>query len=315
MNVSRALNVASRFLLIAAFGALIITCKQNSATVACALDGGTDAPSSMDGSDDGGRASDGMDGAPNCAQPGGPRAALTDVCSMSGTICVAGDGSCPTPSTNWDVDVSLVPTLPSESDVPSCSFREEPAVPPGWQLKVEKVPPTQLRLNTIDHYDTRIVATRVGNGATCSVIIAVEIRGERLILPVGSTIQYTRKYVIRNPETDASISTAIRDSNGKLLVGYVADMRPDVWDADVLPELKMALTPVCARGPGDTALNVSLSSGTDMCSADDGTARCCSLGGETFQMEVPGARRYPGTAPSDKVTMLIAKSGIILPAP
>lgn len=315
MNVSRALNVASCLLLMVAFGALVITCKRTPATVTCASEGGTDAPSSLDGSDDVGTARDGMDSASNCAQPGGPRASLTDVCSMSGTICVAGDGSCPTPTTNWDMDVSLLPTLPSESDVPSCSFREEPAVPPGWQLKVEKVLPAQLHLNTVDHYDTRIVATRVGNGATCSVIIAVELRGESMVLPVGSTIHYTRKYVIRNPEADVSISTAIRDSNGKLLVGWVADMRPEVWDADVLPELKMALSPVCDRSPGDTALNVSVSSGTDTCSADDGTARCCSLGGEAFQMEVPGARRYRGTAPSDKVTMLIAKSGIILPAP
>jgi hypothetical protein len=258
---------------------------------------------------------DGSNDSTTCSLPGVPAVSLKNVCSMTGKISVDPNGCCPQPSTNWDTDVSLLPTLPGESDVPSCSFRDEaPALPPGWQLKVERVPPAQLHLNTADHYDTRIVATRVGNGAPCSVIIAVELRGESLVLPVGTTVQYTRKYVIRNPETDASVSTAIRDSNGKLLVGWVADMRPEVWDADVLPELKMALAPVCDRGASNSALNVSLSSGTEICSADDGTARCCSLGGETFQMEIPGARRYRGTAPSDKVTMLIAKSGLILPA-
>jgi hypothetical protein len=316
MNVSRTLNVASYFLLIVAFGALTITCKRNPSTVAAALDGGTgtDAPNSLDGPDDVRMTSDGPASGSTCSQPGAPLAALTDVCSMSGTICGAGGASCPLPLTNWDMDVGLLPTLPSDSDVPSCSLLDEEPVPPGWQLKVEKILPPQLHPNTTDHYDTRIVASRVRNGAMCSVTIAMELRGESFVLPLGSTIQYIQKNTIRNPEADVSLTTTIRDVDGKLILAYVGGTRPEVWDSDVLPELSIALTPVCARTPDITALRVSLSSGTETCVLEDSTARCCSIGGRTFQVEAALARRYRTRLPSDTATMLIAQSGTIVPA-
>jgi hypothetical protein len=237
---------------------------------------------------------------------------LVDVCSMAGAIVGGASSCCPAPGANWDTSMNTLPVQPGDSDIVPCPLEE--ANPPGWKLRIDKILTVRLHQNTTDHFDSAIVATRLDGAQQCSVKLSWELRSESVVLPIGTTVQFAYKYTVRNPETDASISAALRDSAGSLLIGYVADMRPEVWDVDVLPELTLAVSPVCLRQADTTALRVSVSTGTDSCTADDWTARCCTIAKTSYQMEVPSALRYSTHSPSDKVRMIIAKSGVLVPA-
>jgi hypothetical protein len=203
------------------------------------------------------------------------------------------------------------PTCPDTDGIPM----------PGWLLKIEKVDVQPYAGDpTSRHLLTLVNALRMDVPAPCGVGIWIMLRDEKVDFTVGQAIRYATKRTVRNPETDVSSTTTIRDEQGHLMLAYVAGQRPEIWDADLLAEMSLALEEqILCRSSGFNVdeLRVHLRTSNEDCALDCYAHRCCVLGGREFEVRADLAVHYGDkTGPaSDEVNLLIRQSGLVSRVP
>lgn len=280
----------------------------------------------------GGQGAAGASGGGSVATVANPQ--LNDICTLSGKLGTVVEGRCPTRtgSWEWDTEMTVYDVSPTQSSLPSCPLTDDRDLAeldtPGWLLRVEKVIGPELAAQSTDHYHTVVIASRIDGATPCAVRLVWKIKQQGVALAVGRVVRLSRRYTIRSVEDDTTVTAVLRDEKRVFLIGFTTGARPAVWDQDLWPELTLAIDaePVCSdtQHPGVQRLRFSLSDGTNRCTLEGASARCCTFGGESYlALSSDAVRSTTSTADAsisaggsfEHVTVLVARSGMLVPVP
>jgi hypothetical protein len=175
-----------------------------------------------------------------------------------------------------------------------------------------------------DHFNTAVFATRLDGPQRCALRLVFRLKQQIVRMDAGTEVRFAYRRSIRHVEEDVSVTTTLRSSEGELLLGAVTSVRPEVWDKDMLPELTLSVQAgsLCqeSKYPTLQRLRFTLSSGTDTCTLDAATARCCKFSGKNHLVLAADALRTSkasggSTSTRDGITVLVAREGLLAPAP
>ena len=247
---------------------------------------------------------------------------LANVCSWSGKIQGVVNGICPEHQNGWqwNTEMTMYAPQPGEASLDACPITDEHYVSdvatPGWLLRVEKTLPFRLDDHATDHFVTQVLTTRLDGPSPCSLKLVWVLKQQGINLVSGTIVRFAMEYTIVDPEKDAYRTSLLRDDKGAVLVGWVGDIRPEVWNNYIWPEatLSFGSKPLCQRsGYADTfALNVTLAIGDDTCTLDSGTGRCCTFGGMPYEVLCPDAWHSSSGSRPDFAYLVVARQDLVV---
>jgi hypothetical protein len=159
-------------------------------------------------------------------------------------------------------------------------------------------------------HTTTVVSTRLQGGDACGVALLVSLKGRVVNLPLGKTIRYVRKRVVRDFEADVSLSVAVRNENGELLLGWASGQREATWDSDVFPELKLRGTSqICNLSSKQVGLAFDLTA-DGACHGRHWEESCCRLGAGAFILRTISAYRLEN---KDNIQLFMGRTNVIVP--
>ena len=155
----------------------------------------------------------------------------------------------------------------------------------------------------------------------CALRLVFKVKQHAVKLDAGTIVRYAERLTIRNVEEDVTRTSVLRDDTGAFLIGSADWVRPTVWDADLWPELSLAIEPgtVCQdpQFPEVHRLRFTLGGpNDDRCALEAATARCCTFGGQPHLVLAPDAARTTGPTPRpDGIRVMVARPGTLVPQP
>ena len=226
--------------------------------------------------------------------------AFTDLCTLDGSYPDVDKGVCK-PTTEPVAEVGLASFFAPSQGKPL--FKNCDGLP-NYDSVLTSAQGIKFRIEdqTLFFRDERYVGlettgihvTALNLGEPCSAFLLFTLPQKRVKLPVGSSITFTSRIYVRDPEKDVNRTIVLRDEGGHLVALSLGGVRAEVWDAELLPELRVSAGQlVCPASPPKTPeslfIRFELSDGTARCGLDSSTARCCSLLSRTFEVFSPHA--------------------------
>jgi hypothetical protein len=218
---------------------------------------------------------------------GDSSAAVQDLyCGTNGRLAgIDQSGSCPK-AFDYDAPADIIVASRAEDgSVPECPADDMYTV--GWQVRVASVS-SQEDAEHPGYFFSIIKATRTDGNLPCPLALSVRLKGQVLRVSKGAQLLCSVRLSVGNFEGGGSRIVTVRDANGQLIVAGVEGRRPEPWDSQVLPEVKVAPSAqvLCtSSSPGfkpSYLLSALLGSETGQCSVDANTRGCCVFGGRKY---------------------------------
>ncbi|MEO8905544.1 MAG: hypothetical protein ABI488_23755 [Polyangiaceae bacterium] len=189
-----------------------------------------------------------------------------------------------------------------------------PTVGIDIEMAVEQV---QVATNADGTVLTVMDGARADTTPNCGQRVLVSAFGERVDLAVGTKLRLRQKTVV-HPGSDEDVSTTvvISSADGTLrFVSAVGARAPSV-DADLLPGLALSFesSPVCNWRVEDGSLErVHLGDSESACVLDSNTQRCCLLGGQMLEVQVPAATSLESRRVLQLANLALRAPGFFVP--
>jgi hypothetical protein len=236
------------------------------------------------------------------------------VCDGTGTLDVGGGPACP----NWVVvphdDVGVIGE--AYGGLPACASPDP--INPGYRLSATIREAPTIAENTPGAFDVVYHAKQTTAQGDCGVLFEFMSLAAVPSLKAGDSISVAKRNVQGATDHDNATTTAVYDGSGQILLVLVSGVATqDRVAFDLLNGLTLSVEPavLCSVEVTPTDVRqmhrVDLATGSQSCSLDHGSMRCCSLWQGNYQVLLQGA--YSSQNPSPWVTLELARTGFWTP--